>query len=158
MVTVKVPHSSRHLYILSCIMLSSLSQLIAKMGQHHIIDFSIIRDMSSTNLTGYIEFVLMIAVNKSAYGEVIERMYREMQQYFMNIPLSISGSEVVIALFFCSNIPTVDSIVTRVKSYGGVQGVELFITTKVALHQEWLVREINKKLRSYPKTVRSGSK
>ena len=131
---------------------------IEKMGQHHIIDFSIIRDMSSTNLTGYIEFVLMIAVNKSAYGEVIERMYREMQQYFMNIPLRISGSEVIIALFFCSNIPTVDSIVTRVKSYGGVQAVELFITTKVVYHQEWLVREINKKLRSYPKiTVRSGA-
>ena len=64
---------------------------IEKMGQHHIIDFSIIRDMSSTNLTGYIEFVLIIAVNKSSYGKVIERMYREIQQYFMNIPLRISG-------------------------------------------------------------------
>ena len=59
-----------------------------------------------------------------------------------------------IALFFCSNIPTVDSIVTRVKSYGGVQGVELFITTKVVVYrQEWLVREVNKKLRSYTKTT-----
>jgi hypothetical protein len=41
--------------------------------------------------------------------------------------------------------------VTRVKSYGGVQGVELFIITRVAYHEEWLVREINKKLRSYSK-------
>ena len=97
-------------------------------------------------------------MKKSAYAEIIERMYSEMQEYMMNIPLNVSGSDMNLALFFCSNIPTVDSIVTRVKSYGGVQRVELFITTKVVYHQEWLVREINKKLRSYPKTtVRSGA-
>jgi hypothetical protein len=49
------------------------------------------------------------------------------------IPLDMAGSDGIIALFFCSNIPTVDSIVTRVKSYSGMQGVELFITTKVEL-------------------------
>jgi hypothetical protein len=98
-------------------------------------------------------FILMVAVNKSAYREILERMYREMHEYLTNIPLDIAGSDVIIALFFCSNIPTVDSIVTRVKSYGGVQGVELFITTKVVYRQEWLVREVNKKLKSYTKTT-----
>ena len=127
---------------------------IEKLTQNHILDFGIIRDMSSMNLTGYIEFILMVTVNKSARGGVIERMYREMQEYLTDIPLDIAGSNVIIALFFCSNIPTVDSIVTRVKSYGGVQGVELFITTKVVVYrQEWLVREVNKKLRSYTKTT-----
>jgi DNA-binding Lrp family transcriptional regulator len=117
------------------------------------IEIRIIRDMSSMNLTGYIEFLLMVAVNKSAYGEVIEKMYREMQEYLINTLLNIGGSDVIMALFLCSNIPTVDSIVTRVKSYGGVQRVELFIITKMAHHQEWVVREINKKLRSYTKTT-----
>jgi DNA-binding Lrp family transcriptional regulator len=125
---------------------------IEKMRQNQMIDFRIIRDMSSMNLTGYIEFLLMVAVNKSAYREIVEKMYREMQEYLINIPLNITGSEAFIALFFCLNIPTVDSIVTRVKSYDGVKGVELFITTKVAYHEEWLIREINKKSRSYSKT------
>ena len=66
-----------------------------------------------------------------------------MQEYLITIPLNISGSEAFVALFFCLNIPTVDSIVTRVRSYGGVQEVELFIITRLAYHQEWLVREIN---------------
>jgi hypothetical protein len=35
----------------------------------------------------------------------------------------------------------------------GVQGVELFIITRVTYHQERLVREINKKLKSYSKTT-----
>jgi DNA-binding Lrp family transcriptional regulator len=124
-----------------------------KMLQNHMLDFSIFRDMSSMNLTGYIEFLLMVSVNKSAYTEIIERMYSEMQEYMMNLPLNISGYDIILALFFCLNIPTVDSIVTRVKSYGGVQGVELFIITKIIHHQEWPVKEINKKLRSYSKTT-----
>jgi hypothetical protein len=71
----------------------------------------------------------MVSVNKLAYGEIVERIYREMQEYLIAIP-NVSRSGVIMAVFFCSNIPTVDSIVTRVKSYDRVQGVELFITTK----------------------------
>ena len=112
---------------------TSAARRIEKMLQNQMIDFSIIRDMSSMNLTGYIEFLLMVAVNKSAYTEIIERMYSEMQEYMMNIPLNVSGSDIILALFFCSNIPTVDLIVTRVKSYGGVQGVDLFIITRVTV-------------------------
>jgi hypothetical protein len=72
------------------------------------LDFRIIRDMSSMNLTGYIDFIVVVAVNKSAYRGVIERMYREMQEYLTNIPLDLAGSDVILTLFFCSNIPTVE--------------------------------------------------
>ena len=131
---------------------------IEKMQQHHIINFSIIRDMSSMNLAGLIEFLLMADINKSSYREIIERIYREMQEYLISIPpniysSSITGSDVIVALFICSNIPTVNSIVRRIKSYDGVQGVEPFITTDVAYHQEWLERQINKILMSNSKTL-----
>ena len=126
---------------------------IEKMQQNHAIDFRIIRDMSSMNLTGFIEFLLMVTVNKSAYGEIVEKMYREMQEYLVNIPIKMSGSELIIAVFFCSNIPTVDSIVTRTKSYDGVQEVELFITTMVVYHQEWLEMQIKRTLRLHSKTA-----
>jgi DNA-binding Lrp family transcriptional regulator len=89
---------------------------IEKLQQHHIIDFRVIRDMSSMNLAGYIEFLLMVDVNKSAYVEIIESMYSEMQEYLITIPPNIRGNELIIALFFCSNVPTIDSIVRRVKS------------------------------------------
>lgn len=126
---------------------------IEKMQQHNIIDFPIIRDMSSMNLAGYIEFLIIVDVNKSAYRRIIERMYTEMQEYLINFPLNITGIDVIIGLFFCSNIPTVESIVRKIKSYDGVEGVELFIITKVAYHPEWLERQINKRLRSDSKTT-----
>jgi len=46
---------------------------IEKMLQNHIIDFRIIRDMSSRNLTGYIEFILMVAVNKSVTEKSLKK-------------------------------------------------------------------------------------
>jgi Predicted metal-binding integral membrane protein (DUF2182) len=63
---------------------SNSSNDCVKMRQNQIIDFRIIRDMPCMNLTGYIEFLLMVAVNKSAYREIIEKMYREMQEYLMS--------------------------------------------------------------------------
>jgi DNA-binding Lrp family transcriptional regulator len=135
----------------------TVTRRIEKMSQNHILDFSIIRDMSSMQLVGYIEFALIVSVNGSAYGEIVERIYREMQEYGV-IMSSAYQSEVIVAVFFCANIPTVDSIVTRVQSYDKVQHVELFITTKLAYHQEWLGREINKRLRSEVKATPAAQK
>ena len=92
------------------------------MQQHRMIEFPIIRDMSSMNLTGYIEFVLMVAINKASSGKIIERIYHEMEEYIIRVPLNSSGSDLIMVLFFCSNISTVDLIMDRIKDYDGVQG------------------------------------
>lgn len=122
---------------------------IEKMLEHHIIDFRIARNLSY--LTGYIEFLLMIDLNISAQREIIERIYGEMRESLKRIYPNMNGGQAILALFFCSNISTVDSIVSRVRSYNGVQGVELFIITKGFYHQEWLLREINKRLSVIPR-------
>jgi hypothetical protein len=59
-----------------------------------------------------------------------------------------SQSNVIFAVFFCANIPSVDSILTQIASYDGVEENEVFITTKLVYYQEWLKREIVKRLRS----------
>jgi hypothetical protein len=41
----------------------------------------------------------------------------------------------------------------RIKDYNGVQEIELFITTKVEYHQEWLAREVDKILQANSKTT-----
>jgi hypothetical protein len=47
-----------------------------------------------------------------------------------------------------NNIPTVDLILTRLESYEGVKQIEPHITTKLIYYQDWLQREIDKRLRS----------
>ena len=50
------------------------------------------------NLTGFIEFLLLVTVNKSAYRGIVEKVYRE-QEYLIDIPLNTS--ELIIVAFFC---------------------------------------------------------
>jgi hypothetical protein len=61
--------------------------------------------------------------------------------------------EAILATFSCSNIPTVDSILTTIESYDAVRHIELFIITRLAYYQEWLEREINKRIMSQVKVA-----
>jgi hypothetical protein len=45
-------------------------------------------------------------------------------------------------------IDTVDLILRRLDSYEEVNGTEMFITTKLVYYQDWLKREIDKRLKS----------
>jgi hypothetical protein len=70
-----------------------------------------------------------------------------LQEHLVTIP-NENQSEVIFAVFFCANIPTVDSILTKIKSYDGVDHVGLFITTKLVYYHGWLKKEIDKSLKS----------
>ena len=104
-------------------------QQFDKWREGRILEFSILRDMSSMQLVGFIEFAIVIHIIKSFHQYVLKRIYRELQEHLVFTP-NENQSEVIFAVFFCANIPTVDSILTRIKSYDGVDHVGLFITTK----------------------------
>jgi DNA-binding Lrp family transcriptional regulator len=54
--------------------------------ENHIVEFGVIRDVSSMQLTGYIEFGIMIHLeDDSLYQYVLERVYQEMQEYLIVI-------------------------------------------------------------------------
>jgi DNA-binding Lrp family transcriptional regulator len=126
----------------------AVTRRLEKMRKNRVVGFTTLRDMSSMQLVGYIEFVLLItSTNRSVHRHIVERIYLEMQEYVISIP-NVGQSDMIFAAFFCANIPTVDLIVTTIESYDGVNHVELFITTKVVFYQEWLRREINKRLKS----------
>jgi DNA-binding Lrp family transcriptional regulator len=125
----------------------TVTRRIEKMQQNHILEFTILRDMSSMQLVGYIEFAVVIKVDRSVYQYILKRIYRELQEYLMFVA-NVNQSDLIFAVFFCANISTVDSILTQIASYDGVEEDEVFITTKLAYYQEWLKREINKRLGS----------
>lgn len=112
----------------------------------HILEFTILRDLSATQLVGYIEFAVIINVDKSLYVYVLKMIHRELQEYLMFIP-NATQYEVIFTVFFCANIPTVDSILTTIRSFEGVERAEIFVTTKLVFFNEWLKREINSRLK-----------
>jgi DNA-binding Lrp family transcriptional regulator len=123
----------------------TVKRRLETMRENYILQFSILRDMSSTQIVGYIEFAVVINVTKSFHRNILERIYQEMQEYLLLIP-NVNQREIIFAVFFCANIPTVESILTRLESYDGVNRTEAFVTTKLVYYQEWLKREIDKRL------------
>jgi len=123
----------------------TITRWFEKIKKNHIVQFTIMRDMSSLHLIGYIEFALIINVNKHLYQGVLETIYHEMAEYILFIP-NIYHNNIIFAVLFCANIPMLDLIVTRIQTYKGVEKIELFITTKLAFYQDWLKKEIDKSL------------
>jgi DNA-binding Lrp family transcriptional regulator len=129
----------------SSISARSVTRRLEKMRENHVIKFSTIIDMSSVQLVGYIEFAVIINVDKSLQAYILKRIYRELQEYLKFC--DGNQTEVILAAFFCTNITTLDSILTKIESFEGVERAEVFIITKIVFYQEWLEREINKSLR-----------
>ena len=129
----------------ACISTKTVARRLEKMRQKNVLEFSVSRDMSSLQITGYIEFVVIINVEISHHQNIVERIYHEMQENLVIVPNSYR-QEVIFAAFFCANIPTVNLIFKKLESYEGVNRVEVFITTNLVYYQAWLKREIDKAL------------
>lgn len=138
----------------------TVARRLEKMREKHILQFTILTDVSSMQLTGFIEFVVLIRVNASYHQNVVQRIYNEMQEYLFHplddlllYPFNYSigyRKELVIASFCCANISTVDSILRRLESYDGVNKVESKTATgETKIYQDWLKSEIDKRITSH---------
>ena len=125
----------------------TVTRRLEKLRENHIVEFGLIRDMSSIQRAGYIEFSIMIHLeDDSLYQYVLERIYHEMDEYLFVIPHA-NQKEWMFLVFFCPNISTVDWILTTLESYEGVNGTKMFITIKLVYYQDWVKREIEKRLK-----------
>jgi len=91
------------------------------------------------------EFDVLIHVELARHQSVLEKIYRELDEYLIFIPAWYQR-EVIVAVFFCANISTTKLILRRLESYNGVNKVESFIRTSITINQNWLKREIDKRL------------
>ena len=124
----------------------TVANRIEKLSENRIIGFSLLTDPISIKGEGYIQFSLVIDVEKSRQKEVFEQIYHDFHEYFVYNPY-VTPFENVIHLRLCSiDMFTVDYITKQTKSYGGVQHVGLFFTTRQTYYKEWLLREINRRI------------
>jgi DNA-binding Lrp family transcriptional regulator len=135
----------------------TVARRLEKIVENSILQFTIITDLSSMQLTGIIEFVVLIDVHASYHQNIVVRIYNEMQEYLFHplddpvqYPINYSinyQKELVIASFCCANISTVNLILRRLESYEGVNTVEtLTIASETRIYQDWLKSEIDKRI------------
>ena len=123
----------------------TVARRLEKMRENHILQFSIVTNLPSTNLTGYIEFAVLIDVKIFSHQKIVEKIQYELQEYLLHIPHRYQ-KEIIFAIFSCPNISAVNLILRRLESYDGVNKVEPFITTSLTIFQDWLKSEIDNRL------------
>ena len=134
----------------------TVARRLDKMRENHVLQFSTSTNLSSMQVTGYIEFVVLIRVHAAYHQNIVQRIYNEMQEYILRpldellqYPFNFSISyrrELVIASFCCANISTVNLILRRLESYDGVNKVEPITITSGRVYQDWLRNEIDKRI------------
>ena len=146
----------------------TVARRLEKMIENHILQFTLFTDSSSTQLTGFIVFIVLIDVNASYHQKVVQRIYNEMKEYLLHplddlvqypINSTISyQSAFVFATFCCANISTVNLILRRLESYEGVNKVEpMTLTSETRLYQDWLKIEIDKRITTNQKYLSSAA-
>jgi DNA-binding Lrp family transcriptional regulator len=123
----------------------TVARRLEKMRRNYVSQFTISRNLTSMRLTGYMEFDVLIHVELPRHQSVLEKIYRELDEYLIFIPAWYQR-EVIVAVFFCANISTTKLILRRLESYSGVNKVESFIRTSITINQNWLKREVDKRI------------
>jgi DNA-binding Lrp family transcriptional regulator len=117
-----------------------------RMKEGRLLDFSIQCDPAA--MIGYIQFAIPIIVAKSHYRSVLECMYSEFQANILYSPSVIEPEDRLTFVLFGENVFTVDSVMARVNSFEGVKSADVYILTKWQYYDEWIIREIDKRLLS----------
>lgn len=124
-----------------------------RMKESRLLDFSL--QCSPAAMIGYIQFVIPITVAKSHYHNVLERMYSEFQANILYSPSVIEPEDQLTFVLFGENVFVVDYVLARVNSFAGVESADAYILTKLQYYDNWIMKEINKRLLLRPVLHRS---
>jgi DNA-binding Lrp family transcriptional regulator len=119
-----------------------------RMKEMRLLDFSL--QCSPAAMIGYIQFVIPIIVAKSQYHNVLERMYSEFQTNILYSPSIIQPENQLTFVLFGENVFVVDRVLARVNSFTGVNSADAYILTKWHYYDNWIMKEINKRLLVHP--------
>ena len=121
---------------------------LTRMKEGCLLDFSI--QCNPAAMIGYIQFAIPITVAKSHYRSILERMYSEFQANILYTPSVIEPEDRLTFVLFGENVYTVDSVMARVNSFEGVKSAEVYILTKWKYYDDWIMKEIDKRLLPQP--------
>jgi DNA-binding Lrp family transcriptional regulator len=124
-----------------------------RMKEGRLLDFSLQCDPAA--MIGYIQFVIPITVAKSHYHNALERMYSEFQASILYSPSVIEPEDQLTFVLFGENVFMVDYVLARVNSFAGVKSADAYILTKLQYYDNWIMKEINKRLLLRPVLHRS---
>jgi hypothetical protein len=73
-------------------------------------------------------------------------MYSEFQANILYSPSVIEPKDILAFVLFGENVFVVDNVLARVNSFEGVKRADAYILTKWQYYDDWIMKEINKRL------------
>jgi DNA-binding Lrp family transcriptional regulator len=124
----------------------TVNRRLTRLRDNNVLKFFILCNPIST--LGYIQFVLVInTIDKSFNNQIIERIYGGgLKDNILCQPPIIDPDNIITLLLFTQDIFTADAILKSVESFTGVDRVELFTLTDTTSYDEWIIREVERRL------------
>jgi hypothetical protein len=73
-------------------------------------------------------------------------MNSEFQSNILYSPSVIDPEDRLTFVLFSENVFTIDSVLARISSFEGVKSADVYILTKWQFHDEWIAKEIDKRI------------
>jgi DNA-binding Lrp family transcriptional regulator len=123
----------------------TVNRRLTKLKDDNVLKFFIL--CNPVNTVGYIQFALVVnTLDRSSYHQIVGRIYEQLgENILFQLPVA-DPDNVMTFLLFSQDIFAADGILKKVESFDGVRRVELFVLTDTTSYDEWILREINKKL------------
>ncbi|MBV9667540.1 MAG: Lrp/AsnC family transcriptional regulator [Nitrososphaeraceae archaeon] len=115
-----------------------------RMKEGRLLEFSLQCDPSS--MVGYVQFTILINVEKSHYRDVYERIYEEFQENILYRPSIIDPNDRLIFVLYGDNVFMVDFVLAKVDFLEGVKNVDVYILSKLQYYNDWIIREVDERL------------
>jgi DNA-binding Lrp family transcriptional regulator len=123
----------------------TVNRRLTKLKDDNILKFFIL--CNPVHTVGYIQFALLVnTLDRSYYHQIVRRIYEQLgENILFQLPVT-DPDNVITFLLFSQDIFAADGILKKVESFDGVKRVELFVLKDTTSYDEWLQREIDKKL------------
>ena len=123
----------------------TVNRRLTRLRDNNVLKFFILCNPVST--LGYIQFVLVInTIDKSFNNQIIERIYGGLKDNILCQPPIIDPDNIITLILFSQDIFTANAILKKVESFTGVDRVELFTLTDTTSYDEWIIREVERRL------------
>ena len=117
---------------------------LERMKEGRLLEFSIQCDPAS--MIGYVQFAIVINVEKAHYRNVRELIHREFQESILYHPSIIDPNDSLTFVLYGENVFKVDSLLATVDSIEWVRSADIYILTKLQYYDDWIIREIDERL------------
>jgi DNA-binding Lrp family transcriptional regulator len=123
----------------------TVNRRLTKLKDSGVLKFFIL--CNPVHTVGYIQFALVVnTLDRLSYHQIVGRIYEQLgENILFQLPVT-DPDNVITFLLFSRDIFSADSILKKVESFDGVKRVELFVLTDTTSYDEWVQREIAKKL------------